>query len=594
MAIDSTSHAVYFTDTKTPNKTVALSHPHTPTMIASLDQADAVKPVKVSFEHEKLGGLIGWERGNDIVQFRGIPYAEIPGRFRQSKVQTSLPSQPFDATNPGSTCPHPPQDYWKYWDAELPFESPVLKATATDEFNCLNLSITIPSDVLRGTRKVPVFVFIHGGAFVGGNHAIQLHGREVFDGTGLVRHSMRLNKDMISVGINYRVGPLGFLASRELTAFSKFHGEPAGNYGLHDQRMALEWLSMFVAGFGGDPEKITIQGTSAGGASSHFLSLMPQRKFRRAILASGTGWGIGPVPESTAQKKFDELRAATCSAQDSPLEAILNLDLNKLNCGITYDVCNPLIDNVWVRRNALLPPDHMECPPAEVMVGAALREDDIAELFLRDMKTWQFKTDEDAWNFMQRVFESNNCIKTPSFPLDNADLMKSYGMQELVQSGIEKPHLDLVQHSASWAALLGHVLFNFPTYLLAERLSKESRSSKVWLYHYEARNPYPASHSRDMAHHGVNDLLLFNPGQDQIPAEHLEAWIGAVEQTQRSWIEFVNGESPWSPVRGDLSTLGPLFKFEDGQGSAEHDTLEAAIGQPAASQWEAMKNSWSF
>lgn len=563
-------------------------------MIAPLDKAEITKPSKVTFDHGKLGSLIGWERGNDIVQFRGIPYASIPGRFRQSQVCTELPSQPFDATNPGPTCPHPPQDYWKYWDAALPVEAPRLSPTKADEFECLNLSITIPSDVLRGNRKVPVFMFIHGGAFVGGSHAIQLHGREVFDGAGLVRHSMQLRKHIISVAINYRVGPLGFLASKELTEFSKSYGEPAGNYGLHDQRMALEWLSMFISGFGGEPNRVTIQGTSAGGASCHYLSLFPERKFQRAILASGTCWGIGPISETTAQKTFDRLYEETCPSQTgSSLEAIINLDIDKLNCGITYDVCNPLIDDIWVRKNALLPPDHAEVPPAEIMVGAALREDDIAELFLRDMKTWEFKSDEDAWNFMHKVFDSNNCIKTPNFPFDNAALMRSYSMGDLIQKTINQRHLNLSKHSKKWAALLGHVLFNFPTYLLAERLSQTDGASKVWLYHYEAQNPYPASHSRDMAHHGVNDLFLFNVAPDQIPEEHLEAWTGSAEQTQRSWVEFINGESPWSPV-DDAKVLGPVFKFDAGQSSAQYNSLEAAIGEPSASQWEAMKSSWSF
>lgn len=559
-------------------------------MIAQIEQKDS-KPIETTFNHSQLGDIIGWERGNDIVQFRGIPYADIPGRFRQSVLKEELPQQPFNAKNGGPTCPHPPQQYWEYWKAELPVDLPILQPTVTDEFKCLNLSITIPSHVVRGEKKVPVFVFIHGGAFVGGSHAIQLHGREVFDPAGLVRHSVRLGKDMIAVGINYRVGPLGFLASKEMTAFSKSHGEFAGNYGLHDQRQALEWLHKFVSGFGGDPDRITIQGTSAGGASCHFLTLFPERKFQRAILASGTCWGIGAVPEDIAQKTFDRIYSATKQQQTKPFQVLQDLDVDTLNNIVPYAVCNPLIENRWVSQNALLPPDIDRVQPAEIMVGAALREDDIGEVLLRDMKTWEFRTDANAWNFMSSVFASNGCVARPSeFPFENSKLIEEYSLGELQPFDPHNPKLDLPTHGRDWATLLGHVAFNFPSYFLAERLSQSKEASKVWLFNYEAKNPYPASHSRDMAHHGVNDLLLFNVAPDRIPEENLEDWIGAVEQTQRSWIEFVNGESPWSPVE-PKDRLGPVFIFRDGRGSAEVQDIREGAWTKMADQWDAMRPS---
>lgn len=560
-------------------------------MIAELLDQTPATPKKLTFTHERLGEIIGWQRGDDIVQFRGLPYADIPGRFRQSILRSTLPSQPYDATNPRPTCPHPKLDYWKYWEADLPADLPKLQPTCSDEFDCLNLSITIPLYALEKQKPLPIFVFIHGGAFVGGSHAIQLHGREVFDPTGLVRHSMQIGKDIIAVGINYRVGPLGFLASKELSAFNRSHDEAVGNYGLHDQRQSLEWLYKFAAGFGGDPERITIQGTSAGGASCHFLSLFPERKFKRAILASGTCWGIGAVPEDVAQQTFDKI-VQTIEGGENELDRIMNLDVNKLNSAISFDVLNPLIDDVWVRKNALLPPDVNETTPVEIMVGAALREDDIAEIFLRDLATWQFRSDEVAWDFMSSTFSRNGCVASPKdFPFDNRGLMQAYGLESLSKIDDSAPALKLSTYWQSWAELLGHVLFNFPTYLLAERLAESTLAPKTWLYHYEARNPYPASHSRDMAHHGVNDLLLFNIAPDQIPDEHLEAWDGATEQTQLSWIQFVNGDDPWNPLRKGSSEIGPVFVFADGKDSREHESLHDALGGHLADGWSKMRSS---
>ena len=550
------------------------------------------KPRKVTVEHNDLGEIVGWARGTDIVQFRGLPYASIPARFRQSILNTSLPSQPYDATQPGPTCPHPPQEYWKYWEAQPLTDLPVLDAVRIDELQCLNLSITAPADALNANLKLPVFVFIHGGAFIGGSHAIQLHGREVFDPTGLVRESLRLAMPMIAIGLNYRVGPLGFLASKELTAFSQSLGEPAGNYGLHDQRQALEWLYKFIGGFGGDPERVTIQGTSAGGASCHFLSLFPERKFKRAILASGTCWGIGAVEEDTAQKTFEKLYSAIRSEQETDaLDMLQNVDVEKLNNTIKFDVFNPLIDNTWIFKNALLPPDAETVLPVEIMVGAAEREDDIAEVFLRDMNTWRFKSDNDAWDFIKATFASNGCVASPSdFPFANQKLMQAYGLDHLADIKDQSPRLDLEVNATSWAALLGHVLFNFPTYLLAERISESRSAHRIWLYHFDAKNPYPASHSPDMAHHGVNDLLVFNIAADQIPADRRKDWSGAVSHTQRCWIDFVNGKSPWSAFNS--SSKGPIFVFADGDGSQEYESMDQALGSKTAERWSAMRSSF--
>lgn len=565
-------------------------------MTAALPGTEPFAPTKTTFTHPELGSITGWKRGNDIVQFRGIPYASIPARFRQSQLRTSLPEQPFDATNPGPTCPHPQLDYWKYWNAELPVELPKLNSVVTDELQCLNLSMTIPSRVLRGEKtNVPIFVFIHGGAFLGGSHAIQLCGREVFDSAGLVRRSMSLDKDLIAIGINYRVGPLGFLASRELTAFNKQHGEPAGNYGLHDQRQALEWIHKFISGFEGDPERVTIQGTSAGGASCHLQTLFPDRKFKRAILASGTCWGITPVTQDVAQREFDRLHAKVKSDDDqNPLDVLSNLDTNTLNTAVPFHVFHPLIDDVWVSKDVVLPPDHEHMPLADIMVGAALREDEVVEMVVRDKTTGQLRSDKEAYGFMRNTFNNNHCIQSPEhFPFENPSFAKAYGVVNLNDCDLNDPKLNLDENFAAWNFLVGHVLFNFPTYLLAQVLRQAKEKSNIWLYHYEATNPYPASHSPNWAHHGVNDILLFNVGPDQIPTEHLDAWIGAVEQTQRSWIEFVNNESPWRAVRKE-GKLGPVFVFRNGQGSREYETLEQGLDPELARCWTAMKPSFRY
>jgi carboxylesterase type B len=217
----------------------------------------------------------------------------------------------------------------------------------------LNLSITCPRSVLEqgSLEKLPVLVFIHGGAFVGGSQSIQLAGREIYDGTHLVRASIARNQPTLVVTCNYRVGPLGFLASKELSDFNKEHGEPIGNYGLHDQRQALEWCHKFIAGFGGDAANVTIQGTSAGGSSAHYLSIFPDRKFKRAILASGTLTGIGPMSMDYQQKNFHAYVSRHSRQQtksSTSVELLQSIPVEEMIKPVSDGISHPLIDGEWI------------------------------------------------------------------------------------------------------------------------------------------------------------------------------------------------------------------------------------------------------
>lgn len=169
----------------------------------------------ISHRHDVLGLLKGVPRGQDIVQFRGIPFGKIPGRFRQSVLRTDLPHDPFDATQPGPIClqtvkiPFP-----KVWEGGLAADGIVLRNPESDELNCLNLNITTPTSSLRSGESLPVLVNIHGGGFVVGSSSLAVSGRELLDGYKLVQQSIALGRPMIFVSVNYRIGPLGLLASK--------------------------------------------------------------------------------------------------------------------------------------------------------------------------------------------------------------------------------------------------------------------------------------------------------------------------------------------------------------------------------------------
>ncbi len=114
-------------------------------------------------------------------------------------------------TLPRPRCPHPPQEFFPYFEAPLPESYPALEIPRDDELECLHLTLTIPKASLdRPSRKTPVLVFVHGGAFVGGNSASQVSGREMFDGADVVRHSMQLKKDIIGLQSTTELARFGF------------------------------------------------------------------------------------------------------------------------------------------------------------------------------------------------------------------------------------------------------------------------------------------------------------------------------------------------------------------------------------------------
>jgi carboxylesterase type B len=242
----------------------------------------------------------------------------------------------------------------------------------------LNLSITCPRSALDQTsqEKIPVLVFIHGGAFVGGSQSIQLAGREIYDGTKLVRASIARRQPVVVLTCNYRVGPLGFLASKELSIFNKKHGEAVGNYGLHDQRQALEWCYKFIAGFGGDEANVTIQGTSAGGSSAHYQSIFPNQKFKRAILASGTLTGIGPMSMEYQQKNFNAYVARHATQQGNSdvevVDLLQSLPVEDMIKPVSDGISHPLIDGDWITSSTMqdVVAIYKTTPAPDLMIGA--------------------------------------------------------------------------------------------------------------------------------------------------------------------------------------------------------------------------------
>ncbi|KAJ9587060.1 hypothetical protein L9F63_019348, partial [Diploptera punctata] len=208
-------------------------------------------------------------KDREIFAFQGIPYAQSPvGNLRFKPPQPPQPWQGIlDATKDGSEC------------LQRNFFNP--DEDLQGEEDCLYLNVFTPKkpgsarDVL-----LDVMFWIHGGGWISGSGGSLMYGPQFL-----------LDKDIVLVTINYRLGALGFLSTGDSVC--------PGNNGLKDQVAALRWVRNNIAAFGGNPNSVTIFGESAGGSSVHYHMLSPLSRglFHRSISQSGTAllnWAFAP------------------------------------------------------------------------------------------------------------------------------------------------------------------------------------------------------------------------------------------------------------------------------------------------------------
>ncbi|XP_070548992.1 acetylcholinesterase-like [Ptychodera flava] len=195
--------------------------------------------------------------------FKGIPYAAPPvGDLRFRPPQPVAPwGGVYNATEVGFACVQSTAPYYSFWER-------------VNE-DCLYLNVFAP---VTNSSNLPVMVWIHGGALILGSGT----NGGLYDGTVLAAIG-----EVIVVSFNYRLGVFGFFATGDKHA--------PGNYGLLDQIAALKWVKENIAAFGGDANKVTIFGESAGSTSVEHMLLSPMSEglFHRAIMQSGTSSMFG-------------------------------------------------------------------------------------------------------------------------------------------------------------------------------------------------------------------------------------------------------------------------------------------------------------
>lgn len=404
---------------------------------------------------------------------------------------------------------------------------------APDEFNCLNLNISVPVQSPETKGPLPVMVFIHGGAFT-----YSMNSSPIYDSRLLASTSASLSKPTIIVTVNYRLGVYGFLAGTDIQEYNQAHGEAGvGNYGIWDQVLALRWVQKHISAFGGDPDRVTLFGQSAGAVSVSCHMLRNEALFSSAILQSGLVRLCGVMSIAEYQVCYEKvLQALDIPLDLSPTERIqqlLQVEESKLTAAmvpafivpvITMSLCDDgfLVSGPmpsYSLYDSFQPPEWCK----RIMIGDCRNECIIWN------KSWD--------NLSPVRMATGQDLSTPDAePV--LDKMASY-------LGKEK--------SKVIASLYGINTKSTPeeTFRAVERMTSHGMYSmliyftqqaypSVYAYHFDVPSPFHNAWG-GLAHHSFDNVLIWGVLRHLLPAKQQLV----ADRMSRAWIEFANGEEPW-------------------------------------------------
>lgn len=441
-----------------------------------------------------LGRLRGLEGA--VQRFLGVPFAEPPvGPHRWRPPRPKQPWAGVLACDRFGTDPVQPS-------------SPALRGAGIGE-DCLHLNIWVPKE---RDGPLPVLVWIPGGGFTAGSGS-----NAVSDGAALAA------KGAVVVSVNYRVGVLGFLAHPSLS--QETDDGVSGNYGLMDIIEALRWIRANIACFGGDPERVTLSGVSAGAACISLLLTTSASRglFQRVILQSpGAGRRLATLEEAmdaggqVLPGKADDLRLLP-AAELLSLNARFNAGLRSLT---RPRILRPILDGrlLQVQERQALESGAFTAMP--MIVGNHL----------------------DEGRFFAKTFPPHDAASYRAWLLQDfgdraAELLDLYG----------KPSDAAV--SRHLAALFGDTQFNFGARLLA-RCNQDRAATWRYLFDGVDSHGHVTTHTEELPY-------CFGTGGD-------DASLAA--GMMQAWVRFaVTGKVPdWAPSCGDQAWLPAARRAQDG------------------------------
>ncbi|KAF3275389.1 hypothetical protein TWF970_006836 [Orbilia oligospora] len=280
-------------------------------IVSGLVEAGPTHSPKAYIRNGTVTGVYNRQWHQDF--FLGIPYAEPPTGNRRFRPPEYIKTKKnFQATTRGKFCWGYRGDQWEYPQSE----------------DCLTLNVIRPAGI-HPSRKLPVAIFIHGGGFtIGSAHDPR------YNMTFLVDQSVKEGTPIIGIGINYRLGALGWIASRQVAGTKNL------NLGLKDQRVAMQWVQENIRAFGGDPRKVTLFGASAGALSIGLHQLAyngrDDKLFSGVMMISGSPIFFRPSPfPETFQANYEYLITQTgCENRTDSLQCLRERPIGQLNLAI--------------------------------------------------------------------------------------------------------------------------------------------------------------------------------------------------------------------------------------------------------------------
>ncbi|KGO47152.1 Carboxylesterase, type B [Penicillium expansum] len=404
---------------------------------------------------------------------------------------------------------------------EHSLDRPWVKNPPTSEHECLNLNISVPCTPQSPELEpgLPVMVFLHGGAF-----AYAAGSAGMYDGRVLADISRDTQIPTIIVTLNYRLGVLGFLASEEIMAYNKSHGEAGvGNYGLWDQVEALRWIQKHIRAFGGDPSRVTLFGQSAGGVSTNVHLLRDEPLFSGAILQSGLLplCGIMTVEQyqNVYEKTLEVLGIPTDLSPQERFTQLLQVDEARLTASMVDVFMIPVVtlapcdDHVLIKCpmpsynsfSAFQPPAWCQ----HIMIGDAGNECIIWNKAYRDLKA------EGLLSRCAAVVGLEAARKLISI----YNITPSLSPTETFYA-IEKFTTDGMYLAMNYDAMRA-----FPS---------------CFAYHFDEPSPYDNEWG-GLAHHSLENVFIWSTLRHTLPpAQQKQS-----EQMARLWLRFAQGEEPW-------------------------------------------------
>jgi para-nitrobenzyl esterase len=463
---------------------------------------------------------------------------------------------PFAASTAGANRWRPPQPRAP-WTPDLltattaPSSCPLVQPTgalAGDE-DCLKLNVWVTDP--PPTAPAPVIVWLHTGGFAAASASFPSHnGSRLAEETGVV-----------VVAPQYRLGPFGFLAHTALADEDPLH-PTSGNYGLLDQRAALVWVRDHIAAFGGDPDNVTLAGTSAGGDSVGLQMVMPGAAglFHRAVIESGTPTVRWPTHTEAAQQGnllADRLGCTDPAQVGSCLRAATRDQILLALTQASQQVAEPLNRFYW-----LPVVDGVELPdqPRALLEQAAFHR----------MPTMIGTTRDEGWGaFITRSFPAGvsaakyEAWVTGEFGAAAAEILSSY------------PPADFPAPAEAMARVVADAQFVCEGRRLARLIERTKTPTFVYSYEYEIDGL-----SLDHVIHGVESNILF--GNPYVPPQFTSHVLDTADLALHHamagyWTRFATTGSP--NIDDPAVVHWPAFTHPVGQGrgSDKYLVLDAVI-----------------